>query len=268
MDLDKLFAEFEASQPQNHTVIIVDDNQSMTDYLAEFCYDHKIVCHTFNNAIEALKNFTAIKPNLLVVDWLMQPMDGLTFIKQVRKKYEQHVPILLMTGSAQATTQIQALKNATCFVEKGTDNNDLLEAQIKALLNLKNVNNENCAEKVILKSLNFSSNEWHLFNSWHDAINKHIKTDYSLTDIVSYMQQSPNKVKNFISHYFNVTPQEYVISFRLYKAAKLLLLGEPIQHVAELLGYSNSGNFSNAFKAKYGLPPLQYIKSKHLVVTL
>lgn len=266
MDLDKFFTEFEVSQPKSHTVLIVDDNQAMTDYLSEFCYDHKIVCHAFNNALDALKNFTAIKPNLLIVDWLMQPMDGLTFINQVRKKHDQHVPILFMTGSAQSTTQIQALKNATCFVEKNSDNNELLEMQIKALLKLKSINSSNNIEKTIIDSLNLTSSELHLFNSWHEAINKYIKTDYSLTDIIKYMQQSQSKVKNLISRYFNVTPQEYVISFRLYKAEKLLLLGQPIQHISEQFGYSNSGNFSNAFKAKYGLPPLQYIKSKRLAV--
>jgi len=55
MELDKLFAEFEVSQPQKNTVIIVDDNHAMTDYLSEFCYDHKIVCHAYNNALDALK---------------------------------------------------------------------------------------------------------------------------------------------------------------------------------------------------------------------
>ncbi|MCW8834716.1 MAG: response regulator transcription factor [Colwellia sp.] len=264
MDLDKLFAEFEVSQTQSHSVLIVDDNHAMTDYLSEFCHDLKITCHAFNNALDALKNFAVIKPSLLIVDWLMQPMDGLTFINQVRKKYDPHVPILFMTGSAQATTQIQALKNATCFVEKNNDNNDLLELQIKALLNLKPINNQSLPEKIIINSLKFSASEWHLFNSWHEAINKYIKTDYSLTDIVNSMQQSPNKIKSFISRHFSVTPQEYVISYRLYKAKKLLFLGEPIQHVAEQLGYSNSGNFSNAFKAKYSLPPLQYVKSKRL----
>lgn len=267
MELDKLFAELEYSRRQSNTVLIVDDNHAMTDYLSEFCHDLKITCHTFNNALEALQNFTAIKPNLLIVDWLMQPMDGLTFINQVRKKHDQHVPILFMTGSAQPSTQIQALKNATCFVEKSNDNNELLEIQIKALLNLKTANSKNNTERKIIDSLQLSSSEWHLFNSWHEAINRHIKTDCSLTDIVNYMQQSPNKIKNFVCHYFQITPQEYVISFRLYKAKTLLLLGEPIQHISEQLGYSNSGNFSNAFKGKYGLPPLQYIKSKRLAAT-
>lgn len=268
MDFDKFFTEFELSQPKSHTVLIVDDNHAMTDYLSEFCFDHKIVCHPFNNPLDALKNFNAIKPSLLIVDWLMQPMDGLTFISQVRKKYDQYVPILFMTGSAQPTTQIRALKNATCFVEKNNDNNELLEMQIKALLNLKSINSPNTSERTIINNLNLSSSELHLFNSWHEAINKYIKTDYSLTDIINYMQQSQSKVKSLISRYFNITPQEYVISFRLYKAEQLLLLGEPIQHVAEQFGYSNSGNFSNSFKAKYGLPPLQYIKSKRLVAVL
>ncbi len=265
MELDKIFAEFEASQQQSQTVIIVDDNQAMTDYLSEFCYDKKIECHTFNNALDALKNYTALKPDLLIVDWLMHPMDGLTFINRVRKKYDQHVPILFMTGSAQPTTHLQALKNATCFIEKSSDNNELLEIQIAALLNLKSVNNQSNNE-IVINKLNFNSSEWHLLSSWHEAINKYIKTDYSLNDIVNSMQYSSSKIKGFISRYFNVTPQEYVISFRLYKAERLLLLGEPIQHIAEQLGYSNSGNFSNAFKAKYALPPLQYVKSKRLAL--
>lgn len=266
MELDNFFLELDVSQSPNHTILIVDDNHAMTDYLSEYCYDNKIICYTFNSGLDALKNFTSINPSLLIVDWLMQPIDGLTFIKQVRKKYDQHVPILFMTGSAQPETHKKALRNATCFIEKNKDNNELLEIQIKSLLNLIPINNLSNVENKILDELSLSSSELHLFTSWHQAINKYIKTDDSIIDIVNAMQYSQGKIKTIICRYFKVTPQEYVISYRLYKAERLLLSGEPIQHVAEQLGYSNSGNFSNAFKAKYGLPPLQYIKSKRLAV--
>ena len=54
--------------------------------------------------------------------------------------------------------------------------------------------------------------------------------------------------------------KEYLINKRLNEALKLLLEGKSISDVSYLVGYNNPYNFSNAFKAKYGVSPNKYLK--------
>jgi DNA-binding response OmpR family regulator len=267
MELDNIFSALDSTLPSQRKVVVVDDNVAMTDYIAEFCLDERIECYAFNNALEALKELPFINPTILVVDWVMHPMDGISFIKAVRRTYSKEIPVLFMTGAAKADTQVKALQTATSFIEKSNLNTDVLEMQIKALLKVVPHHTSSTREKTLyIKNLNLTDKELQLLTLLHRAIIKHIKTEHSIVDIVSYIGQSKTKVSKFISQLFNMSTQEYVISYRIYYAAKLLLCGESILRVAEYLGYSSQGNFSNAFKDKYGLPPLKFIKNKKTTI--
>ena len=53
------------------------------------------------NVDEGYKLFCQYKPDLVITDWLMEPLDGLDLIRMIRKTPESpdpFVPIILMTG--------------------------------------------------------------------------------------------------------------------------------------------------------------------------
>ncbi len=56
---------------------------------------------TANNALEAFDLVVQKDPDLIITDWIMEPMDGLTFTRRVRKdplSPNPYVPIIIMTG--------------------------------------------------------------------------------------------------------------------------------------------------------------------------
>lgn len=87
---------------RNITVLVVENTQAMFEIT-------KSVLMTFGvNAVhyafdykQGYRNFCRIKPDLVVMDWLEEPMNGLELTKKIRSDPDSpnpFVPIILMTG--------------------------------------------------------------------------------------------------------------------------------------------------------------------------
>lgn len=62
------------------------------------------------------------------------------------------------------------------------------------------------------------------------------------------------------------SPQSFLISFRMEKAAEELMTGDtPIGDVGAAVGYPNQLNFSRAFKGVYGISPREY-RQKNMII--
>jgi two-component system chemotaxis response regulator CheY len=58
---------------------------------------------------DALSKAAAFKPELLLVDWNMPNMDGITFVKNYRQKGEK-APIIMVTTEAEKSRVIEAIR--------------------------------------------------------------------------------------------------------------------------------------------------------------
>jgi len=83
-------------------ILIVEDMQPMlaltTSILGVFGFKN---VYGAKNVEEGYKLFCQYKPDLVITDWLMEPMDGIDLIRMIRKNEDSpdpFVPIILMTG--------------------------------------------------------------------------------------------------------------------------------------------------------------------------
>jgi two-component system chemotaxis response regulator CheY len=58
---------------------------------------------------DALSRVDAFNPDLILLDWNMPVMDGITFLKQYRAK-GRTVPIIMVTTEAEKTRVVEAIK--------------------------------------------------------------------------------------------------------------------------------------------------------------
>lgn len=59
---------------------------------------------------DALSKAAAFKPELMLVDWNMPVMDGLTFVKTYRAQISKATPIIMVTTEAEKSRVIEAIK--------------------------------------------------------------------------------------------------------------------------------------------------------------
>lgn len=83
-------------------ILIVDDMKPMLtltkSVLSIFGFKE---IHTAENGEQAFEMVCKHDPDLIITDWIMEPMDGLEFTKKVRKSPmspNPYVPVLIMTG--------------------------------------------------------------------------------------------------------------------------------------------------------------------------
>ena len=95
------------------SIITVDDSSTMRRIIKNTL--QKLGCETIleaGNGVEALEVMSKNKVDMIVTDWNMPEMDGLTFVKAVRAKDEyKDLPILMITTEAAKEDILTALRS-------------------------------------------------------------------------------------------------------------------------------------------------------------
>lgn len=109
-------------------VVIVDDEEIVLTSLSSLLSletDYEI--KTFLSSEEALKYIKNEDTDLVISDYLMPGMDGITFLGEVRK-LKPEIPRIILTGYADKENAIKAINEVGLFqyIEKPWNNDDIL----------------------------------------------------------------------------------------------------------------------------------------------
>lgn len=117
------------SNPErSQTIVIVDDEELVLTSLSSFLsLETKYNLKTFTSAKKALEYIKGNNVNLVVSDYLMPEMDGISFLIKVRE-LRPEVPRIILTGYADKENAIKAINQVGLFqyIEKPWDNEDIL----------------------------------------------------------------------------------------------------------------------------------------------
>ena len=110
------------------TVVLVDDEDMVLTSLRSFLtLETEYNVETFTSPKAALEFIRSNEIDLVVSDYLMPEMDGITFLAEVRT-IKPNVPRIILTGYADKENAVKAINEIGLFqyIEKPWDNNDLL----------------------------------------------------------------------------------------------------------------------------------------------
>jgi len=109
-------------------IVIVDDEKMVLSSLDSFLgleTDYEV--STFTSAASALDYAEQERVDLVLSDYLMPDMDGISFLSRFRE-LQPHAPRILLTGYADKENAIKAINEIGLFqyIEKPWDNDNLL----------------------------------------------------------------------------------------------------------------------------------------------
>lgn len=114
-------------------IVVIDDDPLVLNLLSRIVGEEGYACTPFQSAREALRQLDQIVPILVLLDIRMPEMNGLEFLKELRKSHST-LPVMIMTGYADQDVFRQTLQYRVAdFLAKPFDPDVVREALRKVL---------------------------------------------------------------------------------------------------------------------------------------
>ena len=112
---------------QSKTILVVEDDEDILFTLKLFLESESYHVLTAENGLVALDVLEKNKmPNIILIDMKIPVMSGWEFVENFRKKYDQKIPIIVMSAAADAAQRAKDI-DATDWTTKPFDLNSLLK---------------------------------------------------------------------------------------------------------------------------------------------
>ncbi len=281
--------------PTPGTLLIVDDNRDLLDFLSNY-FSSKYTVLTASNGREALEIARTEAVQMVVSDVMMPEMDGIELCRQLKGDvHTSHIPVILLTAkSEQDDVAIGYKSGAEAYVSKPFDP-QILELQVNNIMQLLQTRQQEIVDELDvpsalnsqpstlnsspsapnpqpstlnpqLSTLNFhhttllSEIDKTFIRQLNEVIEQHIAdSDFAIADITSQLAISRSLLHTKMKSLTGMSMGDYIRKRRLYLACQFLREGYNVSETAYRTGFSDPSYFSKAFKKQMGVSPTEYI---------
>jgi two-component system, NtrC family, response regulator AtoC len=116
-------------------VLVIDDDPGVREYLEALVSRQGYEAYAVPGGEEALRTLDQTRPDLVTLDVVLEGMDGLETLRQLKKRIPD-IPVVMLSGHGQARTIVEAMRlGASDFLRKPFEVEELELAFQKALEN-------------------------------------------------------------------------------------------------------------------------------------
>ena len=250
-----------ADGEKKDTILIVDDNKDLTDFLSNhFARKYNVI--TAADGVEALEIAHNESIQLIVTDVMMPRMDGIELCQKIKGDMEtSHIPVILLTAKSENSDVVAGYHSgAEGYVPKPFDP-QALDLQIGNILQLRsNLQKEIVdTDKDDMEAVPISDLDRDFINRINQLVDDNIgNADFSIGDVTASIGVSRTLLHVKMKNLINMSMGEYIRKKRLDKACYLLKHGYNVSETAYRTGFSDPSYFSKTFKKHIGVSPTEY----------
>jgi len=253
----------EPSLQKNETILIVEDDVELMNYLGNSLQDYHV--KLARNGLEGYTLAIEIQPDLIVSDIMMPEMDGLELCQKLKTNIiTSHIPIILLTARSLVEQKLEGyVLGADDYIEKPF-NDLLLLVRIKNLIDSRKMLRQRYLKDFILepKEIELASADEKLINNVMLLIEKNLsESEFNIDEMCKQFYLSRSHFSRKIKQLTGLSPIELLTSFRLKRAAKLLIQGKiSISEISYMVGFEHPNSLSRAFRKEFGMSPSAYVE--------
>ncbi|WDF57375.1 hybrid sensor histidine kinase/response regulator transcription factor [Mucilaginibacter sp. KACC 22063] len=246
------------------TLLIIDDNQDIRDYLRQtFQSEYQVL--EASNGEDGIKKANKHWPDIVICDVMMDGITGIEVCAALKGNMATaHVPVILLTASASNEIKLKGIEGgADDYISKPFDK-DILKARVTGLLKSRNTLQQYFYNEITLNNnpQNISIEYKRFLESCIQIVEEHI-TDpaFNLQTLASELNMSYSGIYKKIKMISGQPANSFIRSIRLRKAAQLFVHSDlNIYETAYAVGIKDIKYFREQFKKVFDLKPSEYIK--------
>ncbi|WP_298338958.1 two-component regulator propeller domain-containing protein [uncultured Algibacter sp.] len=244
------------------SVLLVEDNKDLRKFIKDLLKNDYKVLEAENGKV-ALKKAKKEDPDLIVSDVIMPEMTGTELCSAVKGELKtSHIPIILLTSRSSLIYKIDGLeRGADDYISKPFNINEF-KLKVKNLLLTREKLREKFTSNDGLKpeDILVSSYDEKLYKKALKIVNENLdNVDFDIAYFCSELGVSRTMLFTKIKAWSNFTPNEFILHFKMKRAAQLLEQGKiNISQISYKVGYKDPKYFSKSFQKKFGETPSKY----------
>jgi signal transduction histidine kinase/ligand-binding sensor domain-containing protein/DNA-binding response OmpR family regulator len=247
-------------QERIHTILIVEDNTELRNYLKEELKKHYKVL-VAENGKKGWELASEKLPDLILTDVIMPVMNGLELCKKIKGDVKtSHIPLLMLSAKTMVQDKLEGIDcGADMYLSKPFDM-DILKSSLIQLISSRQIMfnkfysgiTKNTKEKTTTLDNDFIQKTLSFINQ---NINE---SELSVEVLASKVFLSRSQLYRKIKTLTGVSVNEFIRNVRLEKAKQLIEMGNNnINEISYKVGFTSPSYFTKCFKTKFGYLPTQ-----------
>ncbi len=259
-----------APSDKHNTVLIIDDNEDIRDYMRSLLANEYNVVEAANGK-EGLQMALKYVPDAIVCDVMMPVMDGMECCRRLKSELQtSHIPVILLTAYAMDEHRIEGYEcGADSYLTKPFKG-QMLAARLHNLLENRRRLQASfgshipSANATATPTQQISDIDKGFLDRLNEQIAMHLaESEYSVEEMGAQVGLSRvqlyRKTKALTGH----SPNELLRMARLKMAASLLAsTDKTVAEVGYAVGFASPSYFAKCYKEYYGENPTDFIKRK------
>ncbi|MFN5168415.1 MAG: two-component regulator propeller domain-containing protein [Cyclobacteriaceae bacterium] len=241
------------------TILLVEDNSDIRAFIRHSLGNG----YRFSEAANGKEALTLARehvPDLIISDWMMPEMDGVTLCREIKEDIRtSHIPFILLTAKAEAADKLVGLEHgANDYLVKPFNKEELTlkvrnlvqqqaawqkQLTAKLLATRNHVEVTSAEERFVLKARNYVE------SNLTDG-------NLSVESLASAVALSREQCYRKLMALTGLSPSAFIRKIRLLRAQHLLQnKWGNVSQVAFEVGFENLSHFSKAYKEQFGHLP-------------
>ena len=247
---------------QAATLLIVEDNSDMRDYLHHyFAHDYHVL--TATNGREALDVVTSQTVDMVVSDVMMPEMDGIELCQSLKQSMEtSHIPVILLTAKSDTADVVAGYRSgAEAYVAKPFEP-EALALQIKNIMQLQKKRQtqvQQATDQSDIDATTLSELDKQFIRQINELVDQNLgNSDFAVGDITRALLVSRSLLHTKMKSLVGLSMGDFIRKKRMDRACQMLRQGYNVSETAYATGFSDPNYFSKTFKKHLGVNPSEY----------
>lgn len=246
-------------------ILVVDDQPASIGLLMAYLKDRDIDLLVAQTGEDALRIAINGKPDLILLDVLMPGADGFTICTRLKAdERTADIPVIFLSAAMETEDKLRGFAaGGADYITKPFSEQEVLArvfVQLGDRKQLQTLTSQSLEEALIgSPSASAAVRNRRMFNQAVAILTQQLAEPPSSVDLARKVGTNQQRLTRIFRDQVGMSAYEYLQQLRLERGRGLLHDTDmQVQLIADRVGYRNAGDFTRAFRRRFGVTPRQY----------